>query len=101
LDIKKEDNYYSLNGSDKEIFILSGEITEKDYKGYRLIGNEEYFKTDSQCEQAIARARKDSKYNDLNTIIYAPYIPSNGKKSTYKGTFMDNQSDISEIITTK
>jgi hypothetical protein len=101
LDIKKEDNYYSLNGSDKEIFLLSGEIAEKDYKGYRLIGNEEYFKSDSQCEQAIARANKYSKDNDFNTIIYAPFIPSKGKVSTYKGVYMDNQSDTSEIITTK
>ena len=35
----------SFYGEDQEIFLLSGNLKEVDYKGYTIIGNEEYLKT--------------------------------------------------------
>lgn len=107
LNISKTDDNYMLTGRDKEVFILSGKITEKNYKGFTLIGNEEYFKEEKQCDNAVEIASKTSeifpkgKEHNFNTIIYAPFIPSNGRILTYKGVYLNTSTDINEVIPTK
>lgn len=107
LNISKSSEYYKLAGRDKEIFILSGNIAEKNYNGFKLVGNEEYFKEESQCENAIETAQKapevsgKTRGDSFKTIIYAPFIPSNGRVFTYKGVYLNTNTDKNDGISTK
>jgi len=105
LQTSYEDGLYYLSGSDKEIFLLSGNISERQYKGLSFIGNEEYFKTEKQCENAIslAKACNWGENRGFNRIIYGPFVPSTNKnvQKTYKGVYLHLGADTSEIISTK
>ena len=92
-------------GEDKEIFLISGNLKEVEYKGYRIVANEEYIKTDLQLENTI-ESFKNIKINhkldeyEVNQIIYTPNLP--GKIFTpYKGTYLNTGSDFDTFISNK
>lgn len=76
--LEEKDGVYK--GKDKEIYLVSGRINEKEYKGYRLIGNEENFLTDEQCETIVDLVNKEKKYmkngDSIKDILFVPNMPS-------------------------
>lgn len=97
-----QDSNGTYMGSDKEIFIVSGKITERQYKDYTLIGNEEYFKSDEQCEKILEFSKEldlDS-FSDKKDIIMAPNIPGI-ERIKYKNTHLIQTYDTIDYLFNK
>jgi len=74
LDTKSSWGKYEFQGKDREIVLVSGNITERKYKDYLFIGNEEYINNDENCNSAI---EMNNKFNSgkANKILFVPAIP--------------------------
>lgn len=82
--LDEENNYgvYNFSGKDKEIFLVSGNLAERNYKGYLVIGNEEYVNSNEKCDRLI----DDIKRKDLTNVkkaIFSPFIPGGTKMEKY------------------
>lgn len=73
LDYKNKLNECNLQGRDREMCIVSGNISCKKYNGYLFIGNEEYINNNKKCNELMSEAKK------INKIIFTPFIPGGTK----------------------
>ncbi len=71
----QEWNFY---GKDSEIFLISGNIKERNYRGYLVVGNEEVINDNNQCDVTISIINKEN-LNGITKIVYSPFIPGGGK----------------------
>lgn len=78
LDGNRKLNGYKLQGKDREIFLVSGNISERKYNGYLFVGNEELIKDNQQCNYLIEDIKK-SNSKEVNKVIFAPFIPGGTK----------------------
>jgi len=68
---------YKFQGKDKEVVLISGNISERKYKDYLFIGNEEYINNDNECDASIDAARATN--NSVKKILLTPSIPGTTK----------------------
>lgn len=98
------DGKNNFEGNDREIFLVSGKVIEKNYSGYTLVGNEEYFKTDKQCDNIInsanKRLEKDNLEKNIDTIILTKENPDK-VEIQYKKTYLLSGPDIKTHIFNK
>lgn len=106
LDMESEGKYV---GSSQEIYFLSGNISEKEYKGYTFIGNEENFSTIDDCENGIKELNfkvnppeELKKYmkplkdgSKVNKIIYVPFMPGANENISYNNSILIEGNDKS------
>lgn len=80
LEVRKEIGGYNLCGRDSEVFLVSGKLKERNYKGYLFVGNEEVINNDENCNILIKISEKDSVYREeKKKIIVSPFIPGISK----------------------
>lgn len=78
LDLEVKSGEYSFTGKDTEIFLIGGNITERKYKNYLFIGNEEHVNNDGQCDNLLNSIAKDKSFK-ANKAVFAPLIPGGNK----------------------
>lgn len=84
-----------LTGEDKDVLILSGStIGQRKYKDYTLIGNEEYFITDKQCQNAI------KGYEKYHTIVFVSPSDIDDDKFVYNDVYLQESGDTDQSIST-
>lgn len=84
-----------LIGEDKDVLILSGStIEQRKYKQYTLIGNEEYFITDKQCQNVI------KGYEKYHTIVFVSPSNLGEDQSLYDDVYLQESGDTDEGILT-
>ncbi|MFA6941876.1 MAG: hypothetical protein WCQ54_13005 [Clostridiaceae bacterium] len=69
---------YKFTGKDREIFLISGNISERNYRNYLFIGNEEYVNSNSKCDDLI-KFMEDKKLEDIKPAVFGPFLPGGGK----------------------
>lgn len=69
---------YKFAGKDREIFLISGNISERNYRNYLFIGNEEYINSNSKCDDLI-KFMENKKLKDIKSAIFGPFLPGGGK----------------------
>ncbi|ERI94011.1 hypothetical protein HMPREF1982_01267 [Clostridiales bacterium oral taxon 876 str. F0540] len=74
LDTKSSSGKYEFQGKDREIVLVSGNITERKYKNYLFIGNEEYINNDENCNSVIEVKNKLNS-SKVDKILFVPAIP--------------------------
>lgn len=74
LDTKGSSGKYEFQGKDREIVLVSGNITERKYKDYLLIGNEEYINNEENCKSVIEMKNKFNS-GKADKILFVPAIP--------------------------
>ncbi|MGL5352817.1 MAG: hypothetical protein ACRDA5_05760, partial [Clostridium sp.] len=114
VDYNSNNNIYSnlnevseknFSGEDQEVFFVSGNLKEVDYKGYKIVANEEYLKTNYQLDNTIKsfeviKKQRNIPDNEVNKIIYAPNLP--GKIFTnYKSAYLNTGNDMETFISNK
>ncbi|MFL0267298.1 hypothetical protein [Candidatus Clostridium radicumherbarum] len=77
-----KDGIYNFTGKDKEIFLISGNMTERKYKNFIFIGNEEYVKSNEQCDRVISDIKRENLTN-VEKVIFSPIIPGGTKMEKY------------------
>lgn len=70
-----------IEGKDKEVCLISGNIIERKYKGFLLVGNEEYINNNQDCDEFINIITQDKLSTKKFMLI--PFTPG--------GTKMDEQ----------
>jgi len=70
--------HYKFTGKDREIFLISGNITERNYRDYLFIGNEEYVNSNSKCDDLI-KFMEDKKLTNIKPAVFGPFLPGGGK----------------------
>ncbi|QAA31771.1 ABC transporter permease/M1 family aminopeptidase [Clostridium manihotivorum] len=78
---------HTFMGKDIEMFLISGNISERKYKDYLFIGNQEYIKNNDQCDELIDYLKKTNI--DTKKVILSPFIPGLSKMDKpYDGAFL-------------
>lgn len=79
---ENKDNQYKLTGEDKELFLISNRMIERKYKGYIMVGNEEFVKDDRNCDETIAEINSDGGVKP-SKIIFGLTIPGKNEIQSY------------------
>lgn len=78
---------YVLTGEDRELCLISGNIIQRKYKGYLLIGNEEYISSNSVSDELIGILNRRNL--SIKKIIESPFIPGMSKMDKdYQNVFL-------------
>lgn len=83
----EENNSCKYSGKVGEIFLISGNIKERSYKGISFIGNEEYINNNKQCNNLIP-SNNDPSMKEVNQIILTPF--TYGGYSTMKNNYINS-----------
>lgn len=87
LDQESNQNGVAFMGRDRDIFLISGNIADRKYKDYLVIGNEEYIKSDKECDELIDYLNRTK--NPTKKIVLSPFIPGLTKMNKpYEGAFI-------------
>lgn len=85
----EESNNCKYNGKAGEIFLISGNIKERSYKGLSFIGNEEYINNNKKCDDLIS-STNDGNMKGINKIIFTPltYDGYGTMKNNYVNSYL-------------
>ncbi|MBX4259439.1 ABC transporter permease [Clostridium estertheticum] len=86
LNEKSKSNQYEFQGKDRDVVLISGNISDRTYKGYLFIGNEEYINNNNKCNDLIDFLK--TKNNPINRILLSPFIPQNKMDKPYEKMFL-------------
>lgn len=64
----------NLSGKDSEIFLVRGNVKEREYKGYLIIGNEEVISNNQECNGLIDMIENEN-LKGIKKIVYSPFVP--------------------------
>lgn len=78
LDCKNISGQYEFTGKDREVFLISGNITERNYRNHLFIGNEEYVNSNNKCDDLI-KLMEDKKLKNVKPAVFGPFLPGGGK----------------------
>jgi hypothetical protein len=93
LEEENKDETYKFAGKDKEIFLISGNLAERKYKGYVFVGNEEYVNSNEQCDRVINDIKRKNLTN-VEKAIFSPFIPGGTKMEKYYDKDYLDSNDI-------
>lgn len=79
----------TFNGNAGEIYLISGNIKERNYKGILFIGNEEYINSNMQCNDRITRINHGNMKN-ISKIVLTP--------CTYEGYSEMNNNYVNSYL---
>lgn len=88
LNGKGKSGSFKFSGKSNDIFLISGNIAERNYKGYTFIGNEEYINNDNECDMLLT-SYPTLKSGKAGRVILAPRIPG-GSSVSYEGAYICN-----------
>ncbi|MCB2353726.1 ABC transporter permease [Clostridium estertheticum] len=86
LNEKSKSKQYEFQGKDREVVLISGNISDRTYKGYLFIGNEEYINSNNKCNDVIDYLK--TKRNPINRILLSPFIPEAKMDKPYEKMFL-------------
>lgn len=86
LNEKSKSNQYEFQGKDRDVVLISGNISDRTYKGYLFIGNEEYINNNNKCNDLIDFLK--TKNNPINRILLSPFIPGINMDKPYEKMFL-------------
>jgi hypothetical protein len=87
LDQESNQDGVTFSGKDRDIFLVSGNVADRKYKDYLVIGNEEYIKSDKECDELIDYLNRTK--NPTKKIVLSPFIPGLTKMDKpYEGAFI-------------
>ena len=87
LNYENKSKVGKLIGKDKEVFLVSNRMVEKNYKNYLLVGNEESINNDTLCDDII-RLFGENNSDDKKKIIFGLAVPGTGAGEDYKNAYL-------------
>ncbi|MBU3173527.1 hypothetical protein [Clostridium estertheticum] len=88
LNEKSKAKQYEFQGKDRDVVLISGNISNRTYKGYLFIGNEEYINNNNKCNDLIDSLK--TKSNSINKILLSPFIPGINMDKPYEKILLDS-----------
>ena len=79
---------YNFQGKDNEVFLIGGNISERNYKDYLFIGNEEYINNDIQCNDLIDNLKLEN--NLIKKVVLSPFIPGVNMDKPYEKALLNS-----------
>ncbi|WP_027631881.1 ABC transporter permease [Clostridium hydrogeniformans] len=68
----------NISGKDRDIFLVRGNVKEREYKGYLIVGNEEEISSNNECDILINVIEKKG-LKKIKKIVSSPFVPGSGK----------------------
>lgn len=64
----------NLSGKDSDIFLVRGNVKERQYKGYVIVGNEEVISNNKECDGLINMIEREN-LREIKKIVSSPFVP--------------------------